>query len=217
MLMKAIVAAGILGLATGSNAAVLYSQAYDGTGNLWASQNDTTGGNGAFAAAYDDFVLTATSNLNGLAWTGGYYNPPSPGPIAGFNVAIHADASGTPGSVLASGFVAGVNETLISGPIYAYDFSFPNLQLTAGTYWLSVVPDLGFPPQWGWATSGSGSGNAYQCFFGSCGPIGGTNLAFDVLGNAVPEPATWAMMVIGFGGLGAAMRMARRRTPAVAA
>ena len=29
--------------------------------------------------------------------------------------------------------------------------------------------------------------------------------------SAVPEPATWAMMLVGFGGLGAAMRRSRRR------
>jgi len=27
---------------------------------------------------------------------------------------------------------------------------------------------------------------------------------------AVPEPATWAMMILGFGGIGMAMRRARR-------
>jgi hypothetical protein len=31
----------------------------------------------------------------------------------------------------------------------------------------------------------------------------------------VPEPATWAMMLMGFGGLGVALR-ARRRTAAIA-
>ncbi len=34
---------------------------------------------------------------------------------------------------------------------------------------------------------------------------------------AVPEPATWAMMLIGFGGLGAVLRSNRRRVAAVAA
>jgi hypothetical protein len=33
-------------------------------------------------------------------------------------------------------------------------------------------------------------------------------------GNTVPEPATWAMMLLGFGGIGMAMR--RRRQPALA-
>ena len=34
-------------------------------------------------------------------------------------------------------------------------------------------------------------------------------------GGAVPEPASWAMMIVGFGGVGAAMR--RRRTLTAAA
>jgi hypothetical protein len=37
------------------------------------------------------------------------------------------------------------------------------------------------------------------------------------IGPAVPEPATWALMLAGIGGIGGALRMARRRTAAVAA
>ena len=40
-------------------------------------------------------------------------------------------------------------------------------------------------------------------------PLGGT-----VTINAVPEPGTWAMMLIGFGAVGFALR--RRRTPQLA-
>ena len=36
------------------------------------------------------------------------------------------------------------------------------------------------------------------------------------LGGVVPEPATWAMMLVGFGGLGAVLRRARRTTAALA-
>lgn len=35
-------------------------------------------------------------------------------------------------------------------------------------------------------------------------------------GAQIPEPATWAMMLIGFGGLGAVLRTKRRRIPAFA-
>lgn len=34
-------------------------------------------------------------------------------------------------------------------------------------------------------------------------------------GSAVPEPATWAMMLLGFGGIGMAMRRGKRRTSAL--
>jgi hypothetical protein len=34
--------------------------------------------------------------------------------------------------------------------------------------------------------------------------------------NGVPEPATWAMMLVGFGGLGLAMRSRRKTLTAVA-
>ncbi len=37
----------------------------------------------------------------------------------------------------------------------------------------------------------------------------------DDVGSSAPEPATWAMMLLGFGGLGAAMRR-QRRSPAAA-
>jgi hypothetical protein len=37
-------------------------------------------------------------------------------------------------------------------------------------------------------------------------------LGVNVTGAAVPEPATWAVMLLGFGGIGAAMRSRRRQT-----
>ncbi|WP_414899518.1 PEPxxWA-CTERM sorting domain-containing protein [Sphingomonas flavalba] len=46
---------------------------------------------------------------------------------------------------------------------------------------------------------------------------GGGTPVFTLLGNAVPEPATWAMMVLGFGFAGAALRKGRRMRLAAAA
>ncbi len=46
------------------------------------------------------------------------------------------------------------------------------------------------------------------------------NLAFNVDGaitSAVPEPATWAMFIIGFGSIGLMMRLSRRKSAAMAA
>ncbi len=57
--------------------------------------------------------------------------------------------------------------------------------------------------------------------FNAQGETIGNNISFgnEVTGvslTAVPEPATWAMMLVGFGGLGAALRISRRRTLATA-
>jgi hypothetical protein len=46
--------------------------------------------------------------------------------------------------------------------------------------------------------------------------FGVDNVTFSATAAAVPEPATWAMMIGGFGIVGGAMRSARRRKPKVA-
>jgi hypothetical protein len=52
--------------------------------------------------------------------------------------------------------------------------------------------------------------------FSGSAPAGETVLRQDINGyiRAVPEPGTWALMLLGFGGIGLAMR--RRRRPALA-
>ena len=45
-----------------------------------------------------------------------------------------------------------------------------------------------------------------------CRNIVATSATFDVIEAAVPEPATWAMMLIGFGAMGVQLR---RRRPAL--
>ncbi len=85
------------------------------------------------------------------------------------------------------------------------------VQVQAGqTYVLDAVGVGGALDVWNANTTGS-VGDVWQngVDYGS-GPLG----AFRVL-VAVPEPTTWAMMLIGFGALGAAVRA--RRTAALAA
>lgn len=73
---------------------------------------------------------------------------------------------------------------------------------------LSLLPSTGFAPQdYGfniWPRTGLGNNNQISDF----APENAT------LSAAVPEPATWAMMIVGFGAVGSAMRLTRRRKTA---
>lgn len=93
-------------------------------------------------------------------------------------------------ALLTGGTIVGSIDLLADGLIFNNDilesYGLFNLGLGAGTYTLTI-----------------------QGTRGSTGSFGG-NVAF----NAVPEPATWAMMLLGFGAVGFAMR--RRRTPVLA-
>jgi hypothetical protein len=185
----------------------LYCQPWDGGSNLFASQNDPSFGN--FATTYDAFTLSGLSDVESFHFVGGYFNPGVQGPISLFTLTFYADNGGIPGGAIAAGGFTSFNETFLGNvngfPIYSYDLYFLSFNLPAGTYFASVVPDLTFPPQWGWATASSGPGLGYQCFFGSCAGTG-TSFALAVDGTPIPEPGTLIMLGTGILGLAGSLR-----------
>jgi hypothetical protein len=117
---------------------------------------------------------------------------------------------------------------LLPGQVSRAQVTLPLVkELAAGTYWLGVTPFMSFSlGQTGIFRGGTGTGNAIQVNssggFGFPGGVNetGASAAFRLNGTggsagAVPEPASWAMLIAGFGLTGAAMR--RRRVSAVSA
>ncbi|HVP55753.1 MAG TPA: PEP-CTERM sorting domain-containing protein [Candidatus Eisenbacteria bacterium] len=192
---------------------LIYFQNSDYNG-AYASQNDTTGF-GNFATSYDNFTLGASYNIDEVAWIGSYFNPPNQGTITGFTLTFYADNGGQPGAAIWSGFGSGnFGETFLGfdnagDPTFLYDGLLGSpFAAAAGTqYWMSLVPDLAFPPQWGWETGVGGDGAAWQDFFGSGGSIP-NDLSFALYGtqSTIPEPGSLVLMGTGLLGLAGVVR-----------
>lgn len=203
--------AALTSLAGIASADVLYSNPFDGTGNAFSSQNDTTGGNGNFATAYGFFTTGRDVwSVQDVHLVGEYFNPPQQGFISNFTVNIYADAGNAPGALLSSTAIptTAFSETYIGDfggfPAYRYDFNVTPT-IVSGDAWVSVVPDMGFPPQWGWATGvdADPAHFGWQTFFGTPARLG-SSLNIEITGEVVPAPAGLALL--GLGGLVAGRR-----------
>jgi hypothetical protein len=212
----AVIAMGFMASAPARADVTLYDQPTDLNGS-YTSQNDTNG-LGNYATAYDNFTLTTASTIDSVDWVGNYFSG-SPSTITSFAVSFYADSSGTPGSRLATTKISGnANETSLgtdkSGdPVFSYTAAVTPFSAAAGTqYWLSIVPSLGYPPQWGWETGTGGDGSAYQVGFGIGFQLP-SDLAFTLVDNpavaSVPEPST--MMTASIGALAMLGYACRRR------
>lgn len=178
--------------------------------SAFASQNDTNAF-GNFATVYTSFYLNGTSSVDEVAWVGSYFNG-APATITGFTLNFYSNSAGSVGSLVNSVFVSGnAGETFlgndnVGNPSFLYDTAITPIVVNSGTGWLSIVPDLAFPPQWGWET-GVNPGTSYQDFFGSRSQLQTTE-SYALYGNVTPEPAT--MAALGFG----ALAIIRRRKSA---
>jgi len=216
--------------ATSAQAIVLYNSASVGYAVGYTVIGGPSGsGAGGFAA--DTFTLTHAAVVNQVvfdSWT-------LPGDkVTDVGWAI-LDAGGVPVSnILAQGF-ADVTSTHYVQNLYGYDinfdsFTFTGLSLAAGTYWLELGnADTDTPGDGvGWDETVSASqfyandvNITHPNTFAILGPTpergpGGDGGGLPTSGGGVPEPDAWALMILGFGGVGAVLRSTRRRAAALA-
>jgi PEP-CTERM motif len=220
-LLISLVGASALAFATGANAASC------GTNCTYTS----TAGNATYSGPAPTFdwdsltttpVTTGGSVTTGTDWTfaaqplgstGNYYAVgPAPGTF---------DGSSYSGSIDLSTFLAIQSISFIWGSADTYN----TLDILArdGTTVLGTISGGAFNGGIGSTTDPLSNPIVTLAFDPSIqGNIGSLRLtssynAFEVdnfVIGAVPEPATWALMLLGFGGIGVAMR--RRRKPALA-
>ena len=203
---KFIVAALLAASALPAGAASLFQSVADLTVNPFVNAYCSSC-SGPFRV-FNTFTLVSAATIESVTFAvqtsfGGFSSP--------VDVSFWTNDGGTPGMQISNVLFAPASFS--STVPTAFDTSLVSVNYTqslaAGTYLISFFngTDMGVPSYTG------GGGNLFQQGFGA---IAGESAGFSLGGAsaAIPEFASWALMVVGFGLVGAA---ARRRTTAITA
>ena len=191
----------MLGVAS-ADASTIYSNGpIDGTQQAWTI-------NVGFALT-NSFTLGSTQTITGFTfggWTlgGDVINSVDYGFSTSADYAITGNASLSAGGVLSSPFGYDVRE---------YSASITPLTLGPGTYWFALQNATTAGGNLAFWDVNNGPSVAFENTIGNVNGYlfpGSNSSAFTLTGGAVPEPASWAMMVGGFGLVGGAMRARRK-------
>lgn len=161
------------------------------------------------------FTLTQTTRITGIE--GWFQSAPAGNDEVVF--ALHADVDGVAGQAFGPALASRIVRIPTAGEGWQGAFHDGSVVLAAGDYWTSITVD-------------PASGAGCICWMPASAtptiPFGAYNnnftgqnwlerelyFGFRVFGETaggVPEPATWAMLILGFGVIGAGMRQPRRR------
>jgi len=222
LLMGATLTAGLtIGLSASANAATIDWTNWSGTFSTDAANGSATGTAGSVGVSYGGELETIM------------FGYPSWGPSSTFSGGTIGNAPSPAGGIIQLfGGNGAVTDTItfskmVTNPVLAIwslgqggiDASFnfaPTESFAVESGGPSNEYGGGSIVQGGNAVFGA-EGNGTIQFFGSYNQISWTNPVFENWYGfttgvaAIPEPASWAMMLVGFGGLGAAMRNSRRK------
>ncbi|MDO6415406.1 PEPxxWA-CTERM sorting domain-containing protein [Sphingomonas sp. BIUV-7] len=169
-----------------------------------------TGGtsDGGVAIYGQSFTVSGTGSFNGLAFN--FFNETGPAQASGSAFIFQSAYAGTPEGLSSASPGLLAQSASVSGGAYQFD---PAFSVNAGQQYFLYTNSQ-------YSTVGSGSdnyqgGNVYVAYDPNATfiPFPGQDANFRLTAtstNAVPEPATWAMFISGFGLIGGAMRRRQR-------
>ncbi len=211
--LLATVLAGAAFAAGGGDTAVLYD---NGPSTYQAAAYSIAGGN----YAEDSFTIGASAIVTSVDFAA--WNYPTSSTTTTVDWAIFSGLR-TPysaeGPLIASGTSLVMSSYILTNTSgYAVNtdtFAIAPTSLASGTYSLYIgnAFDTYGGGNIGWDVNGGPSTALVHTNFGPFEAYQASN-TFQILGSAagaIPEPASWALMLFGFGGVGAALRRSPRR------
>lgn len=204
MNIKSISLSGAIAFAMISAASQAHADVLYDTGPTTGDYSAVNFGGGGYESSFTLSQASVVTGVNFVSWT---YQ----GSIATLDWGI---SSTSPSPILGTVSPSQVAPTYTNPNFLGYDvetnnFSTGSLFLSAGTYYLTLQNG---------ATTNNNYPNPFWDFT-SANNEGTLNVTFQILGNvtgvsAVPEPSTWAMMILGFAGVGF-MAYRRKSKPAL--
>jgi hypothetical protein len=110
--------------------------------------------------------------------------------------------------------LAGIYSITLDTSSRSVDFTSAYLTNGVDTYYLTLIYSVGSLEGWGLDDTLIAAGD-WTLYINGKNSKTGTLAGTISITQAVPEPGTWAMMIIGFGAVGFAMRRGRRKTQSV--